>query len=745
VGKSTLLDLLLGLRVPDAGRITVGGVDLADMDRDAWLRRIAWVPQRPVLLAGTVADNVRLARPDAPDGAVAAAALAAALDVPLDTPVGEDGAGLSTGQQRRVALARAVLADRPLLLLDEPTEGVDSDTEATIIDALPRIAAGRTLLVVSHRPQVLAVCDRVVDLRAPARTAPMPAPVPAHDDHRDQASSGAASVPVAPTVASGKADRWGLRGSLALAVALGAAALGCGVALTATSAWLISAAALQPPVLTLMVAIVAVRTFGLGKGVLRYAERLVTHDAALSMGSALRERVWAELVRLGPAATAQLRRGQLLSRLIADVDAQQDRLVRVLVPAAAAAVVGVGTVVGLAFVLPAAAIVVALGLLAAGVGAPWATAWAAQRSERRTAAARGDVLARAIEVLDAAADLLVCGAAPAYRARLTAAEQQLAALLRRAATARGLGGGLAVLALGLTSVAATAVGIAALRAGMLPGPALAVLSLTPLALADVVAGLPDAAVRRLTAQQAIARLADLAATPSPVAAGGAPVAPPSGFRARGLAVRWPGADGDAVRDVDLTLTPGSRLALTGPSGAGKSTVVAAVLRTLDPAAGSLAADGRDVRGLAADDVRAGIAWCGARTHLFDSTLRANLKLAAPDADDAAILEALRRAQLGDWVAALPDGLDTLIGEHGGAVSGGERQRLGIARALLADRRVFVLDEPTAHLDGATGDALAAELMTVTEGQTALVVTHRPEQTPGLPLVRLGADRATVTA
>ena len=274
-----------------------------------------------------------------------------------------------------------------------------------------------------------------------------------------------AGIVIAHRPAVDPARHPGQRVRLALAALLGAAALGCGVALTATSAWLISAAALQPPVLTLMVAIVAVRAFGLGKGVLRYAERLVSHDAALRCGSALRVQIWAQLVRLGPAATARIRRGELLSRLVADVDAQQDLLIRVLLPATAAAGVGLATAVGVGLLLPAAGLVIAAGLAVAGILAPAAAAWAARRTEQRTAAARGDVLARSVEIIDGAADLLVCGAAASYRQRLDAADTHLGGLLRRAALARGLGSGLGVLGIGATAVAATAVGITALRDG----------------------------------------------------------------------------------------------------------------------------------------------------------------------------------------------------------------------------------------------------------------------------------------
>ena len=744
-GKSTLLDLLLGLRAPDTGRITVGGTDLADIDRDAWLRRVAWVPQRPLLLAGTVADNIRLGDPGAGPSRVRGAADSAALDDPLETVVGGNGTGLSTGQVRRVALARAVLADRGLLLLDEPTEGVDADVAAAIVAALPGITAGRTAVIVSHRAEVLAACDRVLDIPSPirsvspqttiaARTTPS-SPGPGRD-----AGSAPPPDPAAPPAGP---LRWTLaaarpqRSRLLLAVLLGSAALGCGVALTATSAWLISTAALHPPVLTLLVAIVAVRAFGLGKGVLRYAERLVSHDAALRAASALRVRIWEALVRLGPAPTARLRRGELLARLVGDVDAQQDVLVRVALPAAAAGVVGTALSLGIALLLPAAGVVVAVGLLVAGLGAPAMAAWAAHRTERDTAAARGDVLARTVELLDAAPDLLAFGASGRYRAALAAADDHLGALLRRAATARGLGGGLGVLAIGATSVAATAVGIVAVRAGVLPGPALAVLALSPLAAAELVAGLPDAAVRLLTAGPAARRLAELEvgspAVPDPVHPAGR--APRASLTAHDLAVRWPGADHDTVTDLDLDLD--RRVALTGPSGSGKSTVVAALLRTLDHSAGTLRADGVDVHDLTGDELRRGLAWCGPHAYLFDSTLRENLRISAPRAGDDQLVDALRRARLGPWLDSLPDGLDTLIGEHGGTVSGGERQRIGITRALLADRPIMLFDEPTAHLDITTAQELAAELMTATVGRTALIVTHRPEQTPGLPQVRLG--------
>ncbi|MFE5758761.1 thiol reductant ABC exporter subunit CydD [Streptomyces massasporeus] len=741
-GKSTLLSVLLGFVRPAAGRVRVGEVDLADADLRQWHSRIAWVPQRPHLYAGTIAENVRLARPGADDDSVRRALRDAgaldfvdALPEGVDTALGEDGAGLSAGQRQRLALARAFLADRPVLLLDEPTAALDGATEAEVVAAVRRLSAGRTVLLVVHRPALLEVADRVVRLEEPETTAALPvAPVvaPGAGTRSDEAEVRVPAEPVeepasGDVLARVRAMSGARRGRLGLALLLGSLALGSAVGLMATSGWLISRASQHPPVLYLMMAVTATRAFGIGRAVFRYAERLVSHDAVLRMLADTRVAVFRRLERLAPAGLRRVRRGDLLSRLVADVDALQDYWLRWLLPAGAAVAVSAASVGFTAWLLPEAGAVLAAGLLAAGAGVPLITGAVARRAEHRLAPARGVLATRVADLLTGTAELTVAGALPARTARTREADGVLTRIASRAATATALGDGLTALISGLTVTAAALVGAQAVAAGRLDGVTMAVVVLTPLAAFEAVLGLPLAVQYRQRVRRSAERVYEVLDAPEPVREPERPrQAPGSPFPlvVTGLTARHAGQDRDALAGLDLTLEEGRRIAVVGPSGSGKTTLAQVLLRFLDAQAGSYTLAGVDAYGLRGDDVRGLVGLCAQDAHLFDSSLRENLLLARKDAGEEHLRAALDRARLLDWADSLPDGLDTLVGEHGARLSGGQRQRLALARALLADFPVLVLDEPAEHLDLPTADALTADLLAATTGRTTLLITHR---------------------
>ncbi|MET7679478.1 thiol reductant ABC exporter subunit CydD [Streptomyces sp. NPDC005423] len=744
-GKSTLLSALLGFVQPTRGRVRVGEVDLTDADLEHWRSHIAWVPQRPQLYAGTIAANVRLARPDADDTAVRRALADAGAQGFVDTlpdgiqsVLGEDGAGLSAGQRQRLALARAFLADRPVLLLDEPTAALDGATEAEVVEAVRRLAVGRTVLLVVHRPALLAVADRVVRVTESAAPQQADAGTRAPGDRPVETDS-AAGIPVGGepgtdlTMQDGRiltrvrAMSGARRGRLALALLLGALALGSAVGLMATSGWLISRASQQPPVLYLMVAVTATRAFGIGRAVFRYAERLVSHDAVLRMLADTRVAVYRRLERLAPAGLRATRRGDLLSRLVADVDALQDYWLRWLLPAGVAVGVSAATVGFTAWLLPEAGAILAAGLLAAGVGVPLVTGAVARRAERRLAPARGALATQVTELLTGTAELTVAGALPARTAETLRADGALTRIVSRAATATALGDGLTALVSGLTVAAAALAGAQAVADGRLDGVTMAVVVLTPLAAFEAVLGLPLAAQYRQRVRRSAERVYEVLDAPDPVREPARPrqaPATPFPLVVRALAARHGGQDRDALTGLDLTLEKGRRVAVVGPSGSGKTTLAQVLLRFLDADAGSYTLAGVDASALDGDDVRRLVGLCAQDAHLFDSSVRENLLLARKDASEDDLRDALGRVRLLDWVDGLPGGLDTLVGEHGARLSGGQRQRLALARALLADFPVLVLDEPAEHLDLATADALTADLLAATEGRTTLLITHR---------------------
>lgn len=522
-------------------------------------------------------------------------------------------------------------------------------------------------------------------------------------------------------------------GRLLLAVAAGAAAAGASVGLATTSAWLISRAAERPPVLYLLVAVTAVRAFGIGRGVFRYADRLAAHDAAFRVLAELRSTAYARLARLAPGGLADFRSGDLLARIVDDIDGLADVWLRVLLPGAAAGLVSVAAVGIVAWLVPAASLVLAGSVGIVAVAAPLAALVVSRAAERELAPARGALADAAIDLLQGAPELLTAGAAAGALRPVSVADARLAAAERRAALGAGVGTLVAGFAAGVAVWLSLVLAIGAARDGAIGGVVIAVVALTPIALHQIVAPLVPA-TRQLPALAASAvRVTDVLDRPDPVrepAEPATPPPPPYGLRARGLRLCYPSAGTDAVRGLDLEIPAGTRAIVTGPSGSGKSTLAAALLRFLDPASGSLELVGADgaaeVTTLAGDAVRRCIGYCEQDPHVFDATLGENVRLARPAATDAELRDALARAQLTLWVDSLPDGLATQVGERGARLSAGQRQRLALARALLADRPILLLDEPTEHLDEPAARAFVADLGAAAADRTVIVLTHRPD-------------------
>jgi ATP-binding cassette, subfamily C, bacterial CydC len=464
------------------------------------------------------------------------------------------------------------------------------------------------------------------------------------------------------------------RWRLLAAAGAGAAATGCAVALLAVSGFLLARASQHPPIIAISVAVVAVRGLSVGRAVFRYLERLGTHDVAFRVLAEIRVAVYRRLERLAPAGLAAFGSGDLLARLISDVDAIQDLFIRGLAPPLAAALVGAGAVTAMLLILAPAAGLLAAGLLVAGVAVPWLAARAARRAAQRTAAARGRLAGAVTDALAGAAELHAFGAAGAALERAAAADAELTRLARRTAAASGLGTGLTALTAGATLWAVLLLGVAVTGDGRLGRVPLAVITLTALAAFEAVNTLPAAAIQLGQSGGAARRVTAVLDTPDPVAE---PILP------------------------------------------------AVLLRFVSVSAGKATFNGVDLESLSDADVRSVVGGLVQDAHIFDSTIRANLLIGAPEATDAELSGAAERVRLLDWITSLPAGLDTPVGPRGARLSGGQRQRLALARALLADPAVLILDEPTAHLDPGTRAELAADLLAVAAdgARSTLLITH----------------------
>ncbi|WP_380176309.1 thiol reductant ABC exporter subunit CydD [Kineococcus sp. DHX-1] len=726
-GKTTVARVAAGVLVPDAGAVALAP-------------SVAHLPQRPEFgHAVTAADAVRAGREATDEQVRSALAEVAAADLDPTTPLGEHAAGLSAGQRQRVALARTVLSARlgaRVLILDEPTAHLDPAAEATVVATLRSLAHddGLAVLVVAHRPALLAAVDRTTPL---ARPLP-PAPVPRVEDTPSAPPGRSEGAEVVLSAANPPPrGRW----AGALAVATGVVAVLAGLTLTAAATWLLVTAADRPPVLTLSVAAVVVRASATARPLLVYAERLLSHDVAFARLARWRSDVVAALVPRLPGPLSRKRSGrsgELLVQLADDVDARVDGVLRARHPATVTVVAVLLALAALTALHPLLALAAVPGVLVAVVGAP-AVAAAAERREGVDGdahrAGTGALSAATVEVLDAVEDLQTL---PADQALDTLRRRQsvVAVADRRRARAAAATAGLTAAGAGLVALGTAAV------AGRLVGTADAPVAWTAAAvlagvvLADAARGLPDAARAAVRARRARERETALLDTPVPAVEPTTPRAlaspSPTVLSLRGVRADWGPTAVDPCLDlVDLELRAGEVVAVRGPSGSGKSTLAAVLQRFLDPTDGQVLLDGVDVTDLAGDDVRSVVGRVGDDEHVFATSVRQNLLLAAPDRSDDDLLAVLDRVRLDEWFRALPRGLESRVGDGGSPMSGGERRRLAMARALLADVRVLVLDEPSEGLDVETGRQLVADLLEARSGRTVLLLAHRDE----------GVDRA----
>lgn len=712
-GKSTLLDLLAGVRQPHGGTVVTRPAHLAT--------------QRPVILPGSVLDALRLGAPDASEtectDALEAVGLWSELSERegLGTQLGDDGMGLSAGQRTRLALARALLSRSSLVMLDEPTAHVDIDDLDALRELIVNLATTRRVIVATHDAALTARGDSRWEL---SNHGPDVSFEPAGSARTGTPAQTGLSIPPAPELSWWQARTVSAR--LTLAWMLGGMSMASGVALTATSGWLIVAAADQPVVLTLLVAIVGVRAFGIARPILRYAERVVSHDAALETLAHRRVDIFRRLIPLTPARLGRRHRGDLLTAVVTDLDDAVDEQVRVRVPWYSTVFASVTAVLILLIVLPMAAVVVAAGALAA-----FGVAHVGSRAERAAqddaVRARGEALGLTTDLVDRLDQIRAligadCGVPISLLHLVDQAHGSQAIAEARLIRARAITVAVLWAVLAATTVGVSAIAASGLAAATVSAPVAALIALTPIALADAWVGLAEIGGARARAQQAEVRLA-LVLDQRPAITDDGTRLLPGGIlpvTAENIRAAWTDLQTPLGPFTLPTLEPGTRAQIIGPNGIGKSALLAVLATHLTPVSGTHLLAGVPAAEVTLAEARSHIAIVDDEPHAFAGSIRANLALAAPDANDDDLYESLDAADLMRWLNRQPDGLDTRLA----GLSGGERTRLAIARAVLSRRRLVLLDEPIAHLDDDTAARSLATLM-MNHDVAVVTVSHQP--------------------
>ena len=755
-GKSTLLAAIAGTLPPGADSSGwIVGIDPA---------LVAYAPQVPRAFTATPWDELVLygsENPEAPLREVGIARLA-------HSSIAE----MSPGELRRLAVARALVRvdhGARVLVLDEPTAHLDERSADRVRDAIRRRASAATVILATHEPATLALAKRTVAVDvatahpsgAVAVSSPSAAPtasaVSPADGARQEPTSTTVGIPVitdsirlpdAPDSGSlrlpslrgpqhyalkpDRPARWRallrlLRPTTvrwALGILLAAATTGMGLALTAVSGWLIVRASVEEYIMYLLVAIVGVRFFGIGRAVSRYAERLVTHAASFHVTDRLRRRLWRSIAARGAGSRRVLEGGSPVDYLVTLTDELRDLLPRTIPPLAVGVLAVLGITVTTWFTVPQLTGVVGGVLAAAAVIGAVLAIVAARGAHRRRIHERSTLVRGTAALATAADDLRANGVAHPAVTRLDQVGARLARAERWGSLGAGLGSAVAVFA--CSALAAWA----PLLSPATPAELACVIALLALAAVEPIDELIVACHRIPALREVARRIAPLLTMPRPVSTGTAPAPRPvTRLEIDGVAATYPGRSEPVFSGLSGSVGTGEWLVVTGRSGAGKSTLLSVIMGALPAAEGVVRADGVALTDLDPASWRGRVAWCPQDAYVFDSTFRGNLLVgrARDDApDDAEMLAALARAGLSDLVASLPDGLDTHVGAGGSALSGGERQRLAVARALLNRADVILLDEPAAHLDRPTAEAVMADIRAATEDRIVVLVSHRAD-------------------
>ena len=790
-GKSTIVRLLLRECVPQGGVVRIGGHDINTLDTQFLLSHFALVSQDITLFHGTIDDNLRLGRPDATPDEVRAAARAANIDdfimaLPdgYATRIGERGLQLSGGQRQRVAIARALLRDAPILILDEALSSVDTENEALIQQALDRLMAGRTTLILAHRLASVIGADRilVLDQGRVAESGPHAALMRQgglyhrlmHEQaaaHRNPAAgtttaarpdTARAAVPddgngQGPALRSLDADAdqvgwratlgtllsvvrpW--RGTLIATILLGVARVAAFIGVGVFSALIVAAIRDGRETGALVAGLLIAAPLA---ALFHWLESWLAHAMAYQLLADMRVKLYDKLERLAPAYLLQRRSGDLVALATQDVEMVEYFYAHTIAPAIVSILVPLSVLGFLGFYSWPVALAL-LPFLAYALLSPVRGRQRVDALGDKARQALGEMSAHTTDTIQGLADLTAFQAtgrrrdqflkvADHYRERRLAILRDLSRQTAWFETAMGLGG-LAVAVVGALQVQA-----GALSAGMLP-------LLVLIALATF---LPVSEISQVSRQladtiAATRRLHVVANEPEPVVDG--PL--PAPVAAHGLSLAfdrvsfaYPGKRQDTLHDLSFTVPAGATVAIVGASGAGKSTVASLLLRFWDPREGAVKLDGVDVRQLRLDGLRERVALVTQDTYLFNDTLEGNIRLARPEASREDLMRALEQAALGDFVKRLPEGLATRVGERGMQLSGGQRQRISIARAFLKNAPVLILDEATSHLDTLSEMQVRGALDVLMRHRTTLVIAHRLSTIRDADLI-LVLDRGTL--